>query len=151
MLIAILYIIAGVPAVVFVALVTFAAIIYISNGRFTRDCMRIPDLEPMYEAVVDFVKAHQGVKGFINTSAPGHDIIHAQDYDWDGLLVESFVAAIRVRYNELEIMLQENHKPLSDDEISQATGDPLWVSVKNGDILFVSTIYSIAEAVRQYA
>ena len=70
----------------------------------------IPNLDPLYEEVVAYVREHQGEKGYIDCQPYQEetgDIIYGIMYDdeeWRG--VEYYVYAVRVLNDDLEVLLE---------------------------------------------
>lgn len=119
---------------------------------------KVPDLTPMYEAVRDYIKDHQGKKGFILTDNSENDTIWAICYDearnsaW-----EPEVKAVRVnKYGVLQAVI-DNSSVLYDEDrvakIPEETQDVrgFWLDVQYDDYLyFVPTIFNIAENIEEY-
>ena len=115
---------------------------------------KIPNLDPMYEAVVNFVKEHQGEKGYIDCQPSlGWDTVYALKYnDWYGGGIEYFVYAVRVIDNDLEALIKPitgNHLTTYESEDFTAP-DENWESVRWGDVYYVPTLFNIAENIWEY-
>lgn len=119
---------------------------------------KVPDLTPMYEAVRDYVKEHQGEKGFILTDNPENDTIWAICYDeamnsaW-----EPEVKAVRVNKHGVLQAVIDNSSVCYDEErvagIPEETQDVcgFWLDVQYDDYLyFIPTIFNIAENIQEY-
>ena len=117
----------------------------------------IPNLDPLYNEVVEFVKENQGEKGYIDCQpALKNDIIYAIMYSGDmGCGYEYYVYGVRVRDNELEVRLE----PINDtytvkyEEEDFTEDDPYnpWESVRCGDVYYIPTLFNIAECIEEYA
>ena len=115
---------------------------------------KIPDLTPMYEAVRDYVKKHQGEKGFILTDNPDCDTIWTivfDDYDYDAKEYE--VKAIRVNeYNSLQIIYDPSSVKYDESSVCDMMEDnEVWYDVQYDDyVYFIPTIFNIAESIQEY-
>lgn len=116
-----------------------------------RNPMRIPDLSPMYEAVRDFVKENQGDKGFICTEDNRCDTIWAYVYDDTLTSIHEFqIKAVRVKDNRLEV-LYDISQIYYEDEMVRIQSEDEWYDVQCADlILYVPTIFNIAECIQEY-
>jgi len=114
----------------------------------------IPDFDPLYNEVVEFVKEHQGEKGYIDCQPSiGWDIIYAIMYDdWYGSGVEKFVYAVRVVNDDLEALvvpITSNFRTVyQPEDFTDSEAD--WQSVRWGDVYYVHTLLNIAEAIDEY-
>lgn len=116
-----------------------------------RNPMRIPDLSPMYEAVRDFIRENQGDKGFICTEDNRCDTIWTYVYN-DTLtsIYEYQVKAVRVKNNRLEV-LYDLSQIFYEDEMVKIQSEDEWYDVQYADlILYVPTIFNIAECIQEY-
>ena len=116
--------------------------------------MCIPDLDPMYNAVTRFVREHQGEKGFICTEdLPQGDTIWGFVYNGiAGTFDEMQVKAVRVNENGTLQCLTDIPNILYTDEAVRLADKHDWQDVRyGGDILYIPTIFSIAESIKQYA
>jgi len=99
----------------------------------------IPSLDNLYDVTREYVKEHQGEKGYIDTNSNlGNDLIFAIIYDYYNTDVhEVSISKVRVNENnDLEIMVDYNKD---------------WDCVRYSDtVLFIPTIYSIAESIEEY-
>lgn len=118
----------------------------------------IPDLTPMYEALRDFIKKHQGDKGYILTDNDGNDTIWGLIYDEsDRHAVEVQVKAVRVtRHGDIEVIVDYDDSVVYDDD-SVAEADKAdtiygaWLDLKYDDNLYyIHTIYSLADSIQEY-
>lgn len=118
----------------------------------------VPDLTPMYEAVRDYVKEHQGEKGFILTDNPENDTIWAICYDeamnsaW-----EPEVKAVRVnKYGALQAVIDNSSVCYDEDRVAKIPEETqgvcgFWLDVQYDDYLyFIPTIFNIAENIEEY-
>ena len=124
--------------------------------------LRVPDLTPMYEAVCGYVKEHQGEKGYIDTQDERCDTIWSHEYltDQSFKLIELQVKAVRVnRHGKLQMIsdLPFPSVDYKDENIRSAREDardpdPRWKDVRYSDeVVFVQTLFNIAECIREYA
>ena len=109
----------------------------------------IPDLDPMLKAVSNFVKENQGEKGFINTHTDEGDILYGYRYNGNELK-EYRIMAVAFMDNELCILLDD--EPLEDysDKAVEERLDQ-FESVRYSDVMYVQTIFNIAEIIEEYA
>lgn len=131
---------------------------------------KIPNLDPMYEAVLKFVKKHQGEKGYIDCQPyqkNSGDIIYTYEFmDFSGCYEERMVYGVRVVNNgegdDLEICFEpymrtyrviydnETFRGLYEGDLAESNAE--WYSVKWSDaVLYIPTIFNIAEAIEEYA
>jgi len=117
-----------------------------------RNPMRIPDLTPMYEAVRDFVKEHQGDKGFICTDDSTcdtiwcvvRDLVYFEIYEYE-------VKAIRVKDNNLEILYDDASTRYDEKSCGDMMDDNCWFDVRLHDCIdYIPTIFNIAENIQEY-
>lgn len=123
--------------------------------------INIPDLESMYEDVRDFVKKHQGEKGYIITDSddwkkePMNGLIYD---DIEERNIDAQVKAIRVDpdFGEVQVILDYDFDKKYDDEmVSNAEVDEgnygNWLDLKNCmNLQYVRTLFSIAENIEEY-
>ena len=120
------------------------------------DMKNIPNLDPLYEEVVAFVKEHQGEKGYIDCQPNiGWDTIYAVMYDdWYGSGVEKYVYAVRVVNDDLEVLIE----PITNtyrvvyqpEDFTSEDAEEKWESVRWGDVYYCHTLLNIAEAIEEY-
>lgn len=119
---------------------------------------KVPDLTPMYEAVRDYVKEHQGEKGFILTDNSENDTIWAICYDdTQNSAWEPEVKAVRVNEHGVLQAVIDNSSVCYDEDrvakIPEETQDVcgFWLDVLYDDYLyFIPTIFNIAENIEEY-
>lgn len=113
----------------------------------------IPDLSKLYERVRDWVKEHQGEKGFIITDNNERcDTIWIIIYDDYTQNVNEFqVKAVRVnKDNDLQI-LYDLHNVIYDEDSVKDSKDKSWNYVQYDDyVYFIPTIFNIAESIEGY-
>ena len=125
---------------------------------------KIPNLDPMYDAVCKYVKEHQGEKGYIDCQPyqeNAGDTIYTIVYeDFSGQGEERLVYG--VRWNEeaqdLEICFEpymRTYKLTYDESNFKGTceeddANAEWYSVKWSDVYYIPTIFSIAESIWEY-
>lgn len=117
----------------------------------------IPNLEDLYRQVVGFVKDKQGEKGYIDCQPfqePISDTIYAIVYDGEygnGYGIEHYVYGVRVKDGELEVLTEPIthtcHVIYEETDFSQSEA---WLLVKDGDVYYIPTLFSIAESIAQY-
>ena len=131
---------------------------------------KVPNLDPMYEAVLKFVKEKQGEKGYIDCQPyqkNAGDIIYTYEFmDFSGCYEERMVYGIRVVNNgegdDLEICFEpymRTCRVIYEDKTfkgewtgEDADANAEWYSVKWSDaVLYIPTIFNIAEAIEEYA
>lgn len=115
-----------------------------------------PDLEPMYQAVCQYVKDNQGEKGYIDCQPSlGWDVIYGMMYDDDfGGGTEQYIYAVRYKDNDLQALLL----PISrgwrtiyqPEDFTSEEAEENWFSVKWSDVYYVPTIFNIAEFIEEY-
>ena len=116
----------------------------------------IPNLDELYRQVVGFVKDKQGEKGYIDCQPfqePIGDTIYAILHDGEyGYGIEHYVYGVRVKEGELEVLTEPiTHTCRVKYEENDFQESDAWVSVKDGDVHYIPTLYSIAESIAQYA
>lgn len=119
----------------------------------------IPNLDPLYDEVVAYVKEHQGEKGYIDTQSDENDTIYCFVYqDFSGQGEERIVYGVRVEDDDLQICYEpfmRTYRVVYDDDVFQGRcEDPdanaEWESVRWSDVYYVPTIFSIAECIEEY-
>ena len=118
----------------------------------------IPDFEELYKKTIEYVKEHQGEKGYIDTQiSHNNDIIYAISYNHnDGLSTELYVYGVRVveedGKEDLQVLLEPitlNTKTIYEDS-DFTSEDADWQSVRYSDVYFVHTLIGIAESIWEY-
>lgn len=112
----------------------------------------IPDIMPLYNHLVEFVKEKQGEKEFILTDNSGNDTMWA--VVWDGELGNTFyeleIKGVCVKDDKLYICVDESQITYTDADLAQ-TNDEDWLSILFDDrILFAQTLFSLAECLYEY-
>lgn len=115
---------------------------------------RVPDLDPMYEALKRFIKTNQqeNEKGYILTDIKELDSIYAIHYNYDeGEVHESHVKAIRVdEYDDIQVLIDIWNVNYDDEAVKSAKHED-WYDIRFDDfIYYVPTIFSIAENIQEY-
>ena len=120
--------------------------------------LNIPDLMPFYNEVKDYIKNHQGSKGYIDTQNESCDFIYAVVYEdvcsrYD-TMYEARVKAVRVAHDQIEIIYELDSPTCrivwSDDDFKNAKDDE-WECIYWSDVVhFIPTLFSIAEAIEEY-
>ena len=121
--------------------------------------MSIPDLEPMYQRLKKFIKAHQGEKGFILTGNPDNDTIWAFCYCIEeNSALKYEVKAVRVnKHGNIQVVVdfvadstytEEKIKAI-DENRPYVRGS--WLDLKDDDDLYyIPTIFNIAPFISEY-
>ena len=113
----------------------------------------IPNLDPLYEEVVAYVKEHQGDKGYIDCQPSlNGDIIYGFIYeDFSGVGEEKFVYGVRVVDGDLECLLEDITRTYrtvyQPEDFQNAEG---WESVRWSDVYYIPTLFNIAESIEEY-
>lgn len=120
----------------------------------------VPDFEPLWKKTIEYVKAYQGKKGYIDTqnnNEPANDTIYGISYDYEsGYATEQYVYGVRVRKEDGEDDLQVLLEPicLNTRTIYQdsdfTSEDANWQSVRWSDVYYVHTLINIAECIWEY-
>ena len=123
----------------------------------TENPLLVPNLHPMYEATVNYVKKNQGDKGYVDTQDPDKSMILALVYIDDEFEAhERRVHAVRVnpKDNDLEILIDDDvngfHKTLDFTEKGIKDKESEWLSVKDENVYFEHTLFKIAENIREH-
>ena len=114
----------------------------------------IPDFSELYKATCEFVKKHQGTKGYIDTQPDlGKDIIYALAYTEDGTLIE--VVVYGIKYDEEYATLAIAWEPIASSYVIEYTEKDYesvdWYRVAPGcDVHYPATLINIAESIHEY-
>lgn len=113
----------------------------------------IPNLDPLYEEVAQYVEEHQGEKGYIDCQPSlNGDIIYGfiyDDFSRSGL--EKFVYAVRWTGEDLEVLLEDiasTYRTVYQPEDFENSEN--WYSLRWGDVYYVPTLFNIAESIEEY-
>jgi len=111
----------------------------------------IPDLSPMYEKVCEFVKEHQGEKGFICTDDPECDTIWMIYYSYEDWSVYEYeVKAVRIHEGNLQILFDSPSVNYTEESIMPVDQNE-WYDVQYSEfVYFIPTIFNIAENIQEY-
>lgn len=113
----------------------------------------IPDLNPMYDSVREYIKENQKGKGFILTEPQGiKDTITTIVFESEFFEVcyEATIRAIRVKNNRIEIIYSPSDTlPYKESDIKELDEDS-WEDIKSPRIEYISTLFNIAENIEQY-
>ena len=113
----------------------------------------IPDLTPLYNEVVEYVKKHQGDKGYIDCQPSlNGDIIYGLIYDdFCGSGLEKYVYGVRVVDDDVEIILEDIMRTYlekyTDEDFKESDK---WQSLRWGDVYYIPTLFNIAENIEEY-
>lgn len=119
----------------------------------------VPDLRPMYEATVNYVKLHQGKKGYVDLQNPDKSMVLALIYiDEEFEARERRVHAVRVNPNnsDLEILVDkdvkgyEGNKPLIFTRKDIKAKESEWIPVTDENVYFEHTLFKITENIREH-
>lgn len=114
----------------------------------------IPDLMPTYVKLRDFIKAHQGEKGYILTDNSDNDTIYTIVYDEGPNKANEYeVKAVRVNENnDIELLYDDSGITWDDDAVVNAKEyGNYWDDLWDSDLVYrVPTIFNIAEFIREY-
>lgn len=116
-----------------------------------KNTFKIPDLQPMYDAVRDFVKRYQGEDGFILTENKKCDPIYVIEFNFaDNTVDEYHLKAARVEGGRIQILTDLFNVTYDMDAVKTNTEDS-WMDI-HGDpsVDYVSTIFRMAESIAQY-
>lgn len=115
----------------------------------------IPSLDTLYEITKEYIRSHQGAKGYIPTQDLRRDTIYGYAFvDVDMHVIEVRVHALRVKDNDIQIFYDcdtwgANTVTYKHEDFI-AENDP-WVSFKNADMLLPQTLMNIAEFIHEFA
>ena len=120
----------------------------------------IPNLDPLFDEVVAYVKEHQGEKGYIDCqpfSDEMSDIIYGFIYeDFSGVGEEKYVYAVRwnEEWDDLEVLLEDItrtyrvvYKP---EDFTSKDNEDKWHSLRWSDVYYIPTLFNIAECIEEY-
>lgn len=116
----------------------------------------IPNFTDLYNKVYEFVKEHQGEKGYIDTQNDDCDRMSAYVYDEGmGCAVEQEVHGIRVdaETEDIEIVVEPIMRTykIQYNEESFKSEDTVWESLRYGDVAYYGpTLLEIAEVIEEY-
>ena len=125
-----------------------------SKKKYVRDY--IPNLDKLYDKVREFIKTHQGEKGYIDCQPNlGGDTIYAILYDGEyGIGMEHYVYAVRVVNGDIEVLLEPILRTCltiyTPEDFTGEDAEDKWYSLRSGDVYYVHTLISIAEAIEEY-
>lgn len=114
----------------------------------------IPNLDDLYKATCEFVKNHQGEKGYIDTQDPELDTIYAIEWDEEmGHGVETKVHGVcyKEEYDALLIVTEPIMRTYQIEYTPDSFGeDADWMSVRYSDVYYIPTLFNIAENIHEY-
>lgn len=109
----------------------------------------LPNFGELDVKTCEYIKAHQGVKGYINTQDKACDTIwgFAMDYDID-CYKEIAIKGVRYnkKYGRIEVVYDEYNVIYTKDSFKDAD----WEPILGGDIQYIATLYNIAEVIHEY-
>ena len=112
----------------------------------------VPNLQPMYDAVRDYVRAFQGKRGFLLTEDNQKKTICGYLYDEKlQLHVERQVKGVRVTpEGQLEVVMDEPAKHYTNIALGKLQHE-CWIDIRNNaNVHFVPTLFSLADAISDY-
>ena len=114
----------------------------------------VPDFNPLFNRVCNYVKKNQGDKGYIDTQDESFDTIYTVVYDEEeGRAIEKRVHGVRwnPETKDLEIVFDEIYRTCvityTEDDFKDSKN---WWSVRWSDVYFVHTLINIAECIDEY-
>lgn len=113
----------------------------------------IPDFTELYNKTCEFVKAHQGSKGYIDTQDSKADTIYAFKLEGD-MAVEMKVHGVKYDEKTDNLLVVCEHIAntyeiiYSDEDFQSEYCE--WESVPYSDIYYVHTLINIAELIHEY-
>lgn len=114
--------------------------------------------DELYDKICNFVKEHQGEKGYIDTQKEGCDGIYVALYEGDEL-VEKRVHAIKCVDKDLLILCDDDvhtryRVVYTDEDIKKEdeneSDTKWWYAGYGGESLWLDTLASIAEVIAEY-
>lgn len=131
------------------------------NNKMAENPMEIPDIAPMYDAVTDFVKKHQGERGYILTDdvlSDNNDTIWCFLYDETNFeAIEAQVKAVRVdRKGNLQAMCDDSKVTYTEESVTEPVPARenlfgVWRNVWDDDNLYrIPTLFALAQTISQY-
>ena len=112
----------------------------------------IPDFDELYKQTCDFVREHQGEKGYIDTNNEDgkNDTIYGIFCGYEGIM-EIKIHGVKCNGENLlivwEVVTNDSLKIIFSDEDFK---DAIWENVRYGDYLYHYTLMNIAEAIHEY-
>lgn len=122
---------------------------------------QIPNLDKLFNKVVEFVKLNQGEKGYIDCQPSlNGDIIYCFVYDdFSSQGEERIVYGVRVKDNDLEICFEQSMRTYTvvydehsfNGKYEDEEANAKWYSVRWSDVYYIPTLFNIAECIEEYA
>lgn len=115
----------------------------------------IPNLDELYKATCEFVKNHQGEKGYIDTQNKDCDPIYGLVYEEESYrAVEVDIKGVRFnnKSNELEVVYEYIFYPTFIEYTEESFAEEeKWRPIKLDDYIYYNyTLLQIAEAIHEY-
>lgn len=114
----------------------------------------IPDFSELHKATCEFVKQHQGTKGYIDTQPDiGKDLIYALVYTECEELKEVVVYGVKYdeEYNALAIAWESIVRSYVIEYTEKDYESVDWYRVSPGcDVYYPATLINIAELIHEY-
>lgn len=117
----------------------------------------IPNLDPLFFEVLDYIKEHQGEKGYIDCQPSlNGDIIYGMIYDdFSGMGLEKYVYAVRVVDGDIEVLLEDITRTYrviyQPEDFTSKESEENWFSLRCSDVYYIPTLFNIAECIEEYA
>ncbi len=123
----------------------------------------IPNFQPLYEAICQFIKSNTGEKGFLDTrniDKTNVDIFariyrECDDPEFGDLFTDK-IYAMKVRPdskgNDTVFIFADDSQSCPDDKDLECESSTLWYKLRHpSQVIFYETLLNIAENVEQYA
>lgn len=111
------------------------------------------NLDPMFNDLKMYIEEHQGEKGYIDTQECSmKDTIFGFMYNEDlETFEESVVYGVRVKDDDIEIILEHSAMSYNVEYTDEDFKNAEWVSLRWSDVLYIQTLFNIAENIEEYA
>ena len=118
----------------------------------TFPCDLIPNFDNLYNATVNFVRDHQGDKGYIDTQGDEDTISTIIFDDESGRGVEEEVHGVRVTEDgDLQIVCEPFMRTVNIEYTDEDfKNDDNWHSIRYSDVYYVFTLIDIASYIHEY-
>ena len=112
----------------------------------------VPSTESAYNALLRFVKEHQGEKGYFRTDDTSADTIWGFIYDeGEQRGVEVQVLAVRVSEDEIQVYLGDSALTYKVEYTEEDfKNEENWYDLKFSDVYYPETLFRICEVIEQY-
>lgn len=110
----------------------------------------IPNFDELYNKTVEFVKEHQGEKGYIDTQNETCDTMYCLDY-YNDFAEEGEIKGVKVDDDKLMVAYEpysvSNNIIYTEEDFKDVLN---WEWVRYSDLAYVYTLLSIAESIHEY-